>query len=52
MFRASSFPSSGATKTALAASGLPSKRGGRSAVGRGRTSLTTTNGTAITKLRR
>jgi hypothetical protein len=34
MFRASSCPSSGATKTAVAASGLPLERGGSSAVGR------------------
>jgi hypothetical protein len=34
MFRASSHPSSGTT-TAVAASGLPSERGGSSAVGRG-----------------
>ena len=36
MFRASSRPSSGATTTAVAASGLPSERGDSSAVGRGR----------------
>jgi hypothetical protein len=36
MFRASSCPSSGATITAVAASGLPSKLGDSSAVGRGR----------------
>ena len=36
MFRASSCPSSGTTTTAVAASGLPSERGGSSAVGRGR----------------
>jgi hypothetical protein len=36
MFRASSCPSSGATTTAVAASGLPSKLGDRNAVGRGR----------------
>jgi hypothetical protein len=36
MFRASSCPSSGATTTAVAASGLPSERGDSSAVGRGR----------------
>jgi hypothetical protein len=36
MFRASSCPSSGATTTAVAASGLPLERGGISAVGRGR----------------
>jgi hypothetical protein len=35
MFRASSFPSSGATTIAVAASGLPSELGGSSAVGRG-----------------
>ena len=35
MFRASSCPSSGATTTAVAASGLPSERGVSSAVGRG-----------------
>ena len=36
MFRTSSCPSSGATTTAVAASGLPSELGGSSAVGRGR----------------
>jgi hypothetical protein len=36
MFRASSCPSSRATITAVAASGLPSELGGSSAVGRGR----------------
>ena len=36
MFRASSWPSSGATKTAVAASGLQSELGDSSAVGRGR----------------
>jgi len=36
MFRASSCPSSGATTTAVAASGIPLERGGSSAVGRGR----------------
>jgi hypothetical protein len=36
MFRASSCPSSRATTTAVAASGLPSECGGSSAVGRGR----------------
>ena len=57
MFRASSCPSSGATTTAVAASGLPLELGvavllvvvgpaGRPA------GLTTTNSTAITKLRR
>jgi len=39
MFRASSYPSSGATTTAVAASGLPSERGDSSAVGRGRAGL-------------
>ena len=36
MFRASSRPSSGATTTAAAASGLPLELGGSIAVGRGR----------------
>jgi hypothetical protein len=36
MFQASSCPSSGATSTAVAASGLPSELGGSSAVGRRR----------------
>jgi hypothetical protein len=36
MFQASSCPSSGATTTAVAASGLPLELGGSSAVGRGR----------------
>jgi len=36
MFRASSCPSSEATTTAVAASGLPAELGDRSAVGRGR----------------
>jgi hypothetical protein len=36
MFRAFSRPSPGATTTAVAASGLPSELGDRSAVGRGR----------------
>ena len=36
MFRAPSRPSSGATTTAVAASGLPSELGDSSAVGRGR----------------
>jgi len=35
MFRASSCPSSGATTTAVAASGLPSELGDNSADGRG-----------------
>jgi hypothetical protein len=52
MFWATSCPSSGATTTAVAASGLPSELGGSSAVGRGRAGRTTTNSTAITKLRR
>jgi len=39
MFRASSRPSSGTTTTAVAASGLPSERGGNSAVSRGRTGM-------------
>ena len=39
MFRASSCPSSGATTTAVAASGLPSELGDSSAVGRGRSGL-------------
>jgi hypothetical protein len=37
MFRASLCPSSGATTTAVAASGLPSELGDSSVVGRGRT---------------
>ena len=36
MFRAFSFPSSGSTTNAVAASGLPSELGDSSAVGRGR----------------
>jgi hypothetical protein len=36
MFRSSSCPSSGATTTAVAASGLPTELGGSSGVGRGR----------------
>jgi len=55
MFRASSCPSSGATTTAVAASGLPSEVGDSSAVGRGRagsTGPTTTNNTATTTLQR
>jgi hypothetical protein len=36
MFRASSCPSSGATTTAVAASGIPLERGGSNAVGRDR----------------
>jgi hypothetical protein len=36
MFRASTCPSSGATTTAVAASGSPSELGDSSAVGRGR----------------
>jgi hypothetical protein len=38
MFQASSCPSSGATKTAVAASGLLSEHGDSSALGRGRAS--------------
>jgi len=38
MFRASSCPSSGATTTAVAASGLLSELGDSSAIGRGRAS--------------
>ena len=52
MFRAPSCPSSGATTTAVAASGLPSELADNSAVGRGRVGPSTTNVTAITKLRR
>jgi hypothetical protein len=54
MLRASSCPSSGAATTAVVASGLPSKLGDSSTVGRGRAGAgpTTTNSTAITKLRR
>jgi hypothetical protein len=48
MFRASSCPSSGATTTAVAASGLPSELGDSSAVGRGRAvGPTTTNSMAM-----
>jgi hypothetical protein len=47
MFRASSCPSSGATTTAVAASGLVAERGGSSAVGRGQAGPTMTNSTAI-----
>jgi hypothetical protein len=43
MFRASSCPSSGATTTAVAASGLPSELGDSSAVGHGRASRLETN---------
>jgi hypothetical protein len=50
MFRASSCPSSGATTTAAAASGLLLELGDSSAVGRGRTGPTTTISTAITTL--
>jgi hypothetical protein len=38
MLRASTCPSSGATETAVAASGLPSELGDSGAVGRGRAS--------------
>jgi len=41
MFRAFSYPSTGATTIAEAASGLPSERGDISAVGRGRASCQT-----------
>jgi hypothetical protein len=50
MFWAPSFPLSGSTTTAVAASGLPSELGDSSAVGRGQAGQTTTNSTAITKL--
>jgi len=43
MFRASSRPSSGATTTAVAASGLPSELGASSAVGRGRANRLTSD---------
>jgi len=39
VLRASSLPSSGATTTAVAASGLPSELGDSSAVGRGRAGI-------------
>jgi len=39
MFRVFSCPSSGATTTAVADSGLPLERGGSSAVGRGRAGI-------------
>jgi hypothetical protein len=52
MFWASSCPLSGATTTAVAASGLPSERGDSSAVGHGRAGPTTTNSTATTTLQR
>jgi len=42
MFQASSCPSSGATTTAVAASGLLSELGDSSVVGRGRAGPTTT----------
>jgi hypothetical protein len=55
MFRASSCPSSEATTTAVAASGLPSELGDGSAIGRGQAGWpagpTMINSTAITKLR-
>ena len=44
MFRASSCPSSGATTTAVADSGLPSELGESSAVGRGRAGRLYLNG--------
>jgi len=54
MFQASSCPSSAATTTAVAASGLLSELGDNSAVSRGRgdgpAGPTTTNSTAITML--
>jgi hypothetical protein len=40
------------SETAVAASGLPSERGGSSAVGRGRTGQTTTNSTVTTTFQR
>jgi hypothetical protein len=40
MFRALSYPSSGANKIAVSASGLPSELGDSSAVGRGRAGRT------------
>ena len=49
MFQASSFPSSRAT-TAVAASGLPSERGGSSAVGRGRAGRQVTTSNKLEKL--
>ena len=52
MFRAFSCPSSVATTIAVAASGLPSERGGSNAVGRGRAGCAGPTTTAITKLRR
>jgi hypothetical protein len=55
MFRAFSCPSSGATTTAVTASGLPPERGDSSAVGRSRAGRpagpTTTDSTATTTLR-
>ena len=50
MFREFSCPSSGATTTAVATSGLPLERGDSSAVVRGRAGLTTTNSAATTTL--
>ena len=47
MFRASSCPSSGATTTAVAASGLPSERGGSSAVGREKNYLKKLDNTSV-----
>ena len=47
MFRASSCPSSGATTTAVAASGLSSKLGDSSAAGRGRAGLALLRPTAL-----
>ena len=47
MFRTSSCPSSGATTTTVAASGLPSELGDSSAVGRGRASPARPRPTAL-----
>jgi hypothetical protein len=47
MFPTSSCPSSGATTTAVAASGLPSELGDSSAVGRGRAGPTRPRPTAL-----
>ena len=56
MFRASSCPSSGATTTAVAVSGLPSELSDSSAVGRGRAGRPagpiTTNDTATATFQR
>ena len=50
MFRASSCPSSEATTTAVAASGLPSELGDGSAVGRGRAGRPSENEPATLRL--